>query len=159
MFRIHKNLRGLHETILAVALVGTMTLAGCGTDVSTAPETLNIAEEPTGEVPLPIKRPRIPAPIGFEVQSITAEGADLRWVSPGSGYVAQVRLDGTVIGHVDAATGQFNDALNKVPGLYNYGLCFMKGDRAGREVVAEAKLNDVPDDTGRTDDRIDDGSN
>jgi hypothetical protein len=159
MFRIQQNLRGLKETLIAAVIVGSFSLAGCGTDVSTAPDMLTLAEEPTGEVPVPIKRSRIPAPVGFEVVSITAEGADLRWMSPGAGYVAQIRLGSAVLGQVDAAQGQFTDALSKAPGLYNYGLCFMKGDRAGREVVAEAELNNVPDDTGRTDDRIDDGSN
>lgn len=159
MFRNHKLLKGLTETALAVVLVGTIALTGCSSEVSTAPDMLQLAEEPTGEVPVPLKRSRIPAPIGFEVSSITGEGAELRWMSPGAGYVAQIRLDSIVIGQVDAASGQFTDELSKAPGLYNYGLCFMKNDRAGREAVVEAELNDVAGDSDRTDDRPDDGSN
>ena len=162
MTRFNLTPRGLTQTIVALSLVATVSLVGCGTDVATAPDFVAIENDDggasEGELPLPSRRDGIDSPIGLELASISANGAVLTWLAPAtSGLVAMIDLNGVRIGEVSADAGAFTDNLAKRPGHYHYAVCFAQGKKTGGMKVVDGEVMAVPDDGGRNDKDPEDG--
>ena len=161
MTRFNLTARGLTQTIVALSLVATVSLVGCGTDVATAPEFVAVENDDgaqPGELPLPIKRDAIDSPIGLELAGISSRGATLTWLQPATrGLVAMIDLNGVRIGEVSADAGAFTDNLAKQPGHYHYAVCFASGKKVGAMKVVDGEVMAVPDDGGRNEKDPEDG--
>ncbi|HEX7878793.1 MAG TPA: hypothetical protein VF720_05255, partial [Candidatus Eisenbacteria bacterium] len=155
-----RNITAL-STLTVLSLLAIVTLVGCGTDVSTAPEFVNIESDDggyqPGELPLPGHKGLIEAPRGLAIEDITASGAILTWNPASAGLTAQISLNGVRIAEVDATTGKFTDKLAKRPGKYHYAVCFWNGERSGGMRVVDGQVKSTPADDDRRDDRSEDG--
>jgi len=163
MFRSINAPKGLAQTIAALSLVATMSLVGCGTDVATAPEFVNIEADDggylPGEVPLPSRKDAVAAPIGLTLQQTSSTGAVITWNAPSAGLSALIDLNGVRIAEVDASAGTFTDNLAKSPGMYHYTVCFQNSvKRTGQMKGVEGEVKAVPNGDERRDDRMEDGS-
>ena len=163
MFRSINAPKGLAQTVAALSLVATISLIGCGSDVTTAPEFVSIENDDggylPGEVPLPSRKGLVEAPIGLTLQQISSNGAVITWNEPGAALTALIDLNGVRIAEVDAATGTFTDNLAKSPGMHHYTVCFQNSvKRTGQPKWVEGEVKAVPDGSDRRDDRMEDGS-
>lgn len=148
--------RGLLETSLvaAFALTGSL-LTGCGSDLSTAPMLTPEADE-TGEVLIPDRTGKLPTPVGFEVELLSAK-AILRWEAPAIGYTAVVKIDGWEIARVDARDAEYSDNEMRSAGEHVYSVCFAKGGSMSREARQIVIIDRFEPGNGRNDDRPEDG--
>ena len=161
MFRSLNTPKAIIQATIALSLVATVTLVGCGTDMTTAPSFVAIENDDgyqPGELPLPGRRTAVEAPIGLALQSISANGAVITWNAPGEALSALIDLNGVRIAEVDAADGAFTDNLAKSPGMYHYTVCFQNSQkRTGQMKWVEGEVKAVPDGSDRRDDDFEDG--
>ncbi|HEX7879389.1 MAG TPA: hypothetical protein VF720_08270 [Candidatus Eisenbacteria bacterium] len=155
-----RNITAL-STLTVLSLLAIVTLVGCGTDVSTAPEFVNIESDDggyqPGEVPLPSRKGAVEAPIGLTLQQISSTGALLTWNEPSTGLTALIDLNGVRIAEVDASNGNFTDNLAKSPGMYHYTVCFQNSvKRMSQMKGVDGEVKAVPDGSDRRDDRMED---
>jgi hypothetical protein len=143
---VNKSLesRGLIQTTLAALFVVT-GLTGCGSDMSTAP-SFDVADEVTGEVPVPLKDKKLPTPQNFAAAVLAGDNVQLSWTATSVAYTAVILLDGFEIARVSSRDGTFVDMLGKPSGEHVYRLCFMSGDQASREARAGITLTHPGDD-------------
>ncbi len=161
MTRTISNRSRLIETTVALSLLASLSLVGCGTDLSTAPAGYVAIENDDGaigEVPVPLKRDRVAAPISLALVELSASGGTLTWIAANAGLTAHVELNGVRIASVNASDQRFTDNLAKQPGIHTYGVCFESSKKKlGAMMFVEGEVLNVPQDDGRTDDRPEDG--
>ena len=160
MTRTISNRSRLIETTVALSLLVTLSLIGCGTDISTAPGYVAIENDDgaAGEVPIPARRERVAAPISLTLVEISAGGGTLSWIAADAGLTAHIELNGVRIASVNASDQRFTDNLAKHPGMYTYGVCFESSKKKlGTMKFVEGEVRNVPQDEGRTDDRPEGG--
>jgi len=162
MFRTISNRSRLTETSIALSLVATLSLVGCGTDISTAPSYVSIESDDgasDGELPVPVRtRENVPAPAALTLLGINAHGGSLTWTAPVAGLTAHIQLDGVRIASVSASDQGYTDTLAKRPGMHLYGVCFEASNKkVSRMMFIEGEVTAGPNDGGRTDDRPEDG--
>ncbi|TPW17058.1 MAG: hypothetical protein FD129_522 [bacterium] len=149
------------EATVALSLVATLSLVGCGTDIATAPAYVSIENDDgasEGEFPLPSRqRVKVPAPEALELTGIGNSGATLVWSVRLDGLTAHIQLDGVRIASVNASDLTFTDTLAKSPGMHYYGVCFENASgKTSKMVFVQGEVLEEPDDS-RTDDRPEDG--
>jgi hypothetical protein len=148
------EVRGLLQTTIAALFVVT-GLTGCGSDISTAPSFTNVADESTGEVPLPPRDSKLPAPQSFSAAVLTGDNVQLSWKATSIEYTAVIILDGIEIARVSSRDGSYLDTIGKPAGDHVYRICFLQGDVVSLEARIGITLTNIGDnsDGGRgTDD-------
>jgi hypothetical protein len=126
---------GLEKALLAVTLMGTLSLAGCSTDYTTMPGPTGAADL-TSNSPSPRKQlERIPIPTGLQVLELCATGAVLCWTGPGHGLNAQIRVDGVLVAECDANDCLFIDNFRKSAGEHHWGITYTRGAQTGPEAI------------------------
>ena len=163
MFRTISNRSGLKETTIALTILATLSLVGCGTDMSVAPQYVSIENDDggasEGELPLPSRRGSVEGPIGLTLVSISVAGGQIQWNAPSQALTAHIDLDGVRIADVSASLGGYTDNLAKRSGTHRYSVCFEQATKKAMSVMksVEGDVMDTPGDGGRTDDRPEDG--
>ena len=157
MFRFSSILRGL--LLIAAAALAVAALSGCGSSVSTAPQTLALSDDPVGEVPVPLRNAKIPRPINFQAEAMGGNLVRLTWDQPGRAYQAMITLDGQLLASVAASDGNYLESVGKAAGDHVYTICFCDGQRMGAASTAFLTIVGDPGtgDDDRTDKRPEDG--
>lgn len=136
--------RGLIQTTIAALFLVT-GLTGCGSDLSTAP-SFDVADEVTGEVPVPLKDKKLPTPQNFSAEVLAGDNVQLSWSATPIAYTAMILLDGFEIARVSSRDGSFLDMIGKPSGEHVYRICFISGDQASREARTAITLTHPGDD-------------
>lgn len=146
--------RHLAASILLLGMgLASVSLVGCGSTASTAPGAVlqSQGNDDIGTLPIPVRRTGVPSPQALTGEVLTGDTVLLRWRDQPGPYLAQVELDGFVLGTISAADGQFTDRSIKSPGTHVYTVCFFRGKSSGNaaHLMLEFEAARGGDDEGR----------
>ncbi len=147
---------GFVKSLVVVIAAGSLSLVGCGSDLSTAPMITGAAtQDEPGEVIRPTKDARLEAPRNFQAEALGGNPVRLTWDSPvESGLTAILQVNGQTLIEMSADTGIYVDNLGKPAGTHTYDICFVKGNQSSRHAQAAVVINAQGGNAGgRTDDR------
>lgn len=154
----------LGSSIVGISLF-SLSLVGCGTDLSTNPGASLMSSgenEDVGALPIPVRRTDIPAPRGLSAEILSVSTVLVSWQRLPGQYQAMVTLDGREVGLVSASEGQITDSSPKAAGTHTYGVCFVKGKKLGDAAWISLEIKDHPTTDGdpkKDRDHVGQGSN